>query len=69
MVEKDMDQSVQQILQIVQQGTVTTVSGLQIPMLAETVCIHGDAPNALLFAKSIREALEKEGIGVGVVKS
>jgi UPF0271 protein len=31
---------------------------------ADTLCIHGDQPGAVTFAKAIREALQAEGIEV-----
>lgn len=56
---EDEKKAVQQVLQMVQQKTVTTTSGKQIPIVAETVCIHGDGKNAVSFAKSIFEALQQ----------
>ena len=49
--------AVQQVLQIVEQKVVTTVSGKIIPLQADTICIHGDGPYAELFAKEIHQAL------------
>ena len=34
------------------------------PVQADTLCIHGDQPNALIFADGIRKALEQAGIEV-----
>jgi UPF0271 protein len=31
---------------------------------AQTVCLHGDGPHALVFAKRIRAALEAVGVDV-----
>jgi 5-oxoprolinase (ATP-hydrolysing) subunit A len=50
---------VQQVLQMIKVGTVTTLSGNSIPIIAETVCIHGDGEHAIEFARSIHEALKK----------
>ncbi len=54
---EDVDIAVQQLLQIVREKKVTTVSGEEIPMSAQTVCIHGDGKHALLFAKKFFETL------------
>ncbi|WP_276392367.1 5-oxoprolinase subunit PxpA [Eudoraea chungangensis] len=35
-----------QILEMVAQGKITTIEGQQIKIAAETICIHGDGPNA-----------------------
>lgn len=51
------NRAVEQVMQMVKQGTVTTVSGKAIPILAETICIHGDGKQAVRFAKAIHKAL------------
>ena len=43
---------------------MTTRQGTDIEIAAETVCIHGDGPHALTFARNIRAALEASGIAV-----
>jgi UPF0271 protein len=56
----DKEQCVQQVLQMVQTGTVTTVSGKTISIVAETICIHGDGTNAVQLAKAVHETLNRE---------
>ena len=51
--------AVQQVLQMIKEGSVTTVSGKTIPIVAETICIHGDGKNAVEFAKVIHDATTK----------
>lgn len=53
----DMDQMTAQVLQIVNEGTVTSVSGKKMPITAETICIHGDGKFAVEFAKAIHHIL------------
>jgi 5-oxoprolinase (ATP-hydrolysing) subunit A len=57
---EDADKAVQQVLQMIKEGTVTTVSGKTIPIIAETICIHGDGKHAVKFAKAIHEAIYKK---------
>jgi len=52
-------QAVTQTLQMIQQKTVNSVSGKEMPIIAETICIHGDNHEAIAFAKAINEALRK----------
>jgi UPF0271 protein len=59
---EDEDKSVQQILQMIKEGSVTTVSGKMIPIIAETICVHGDGKHAVEFARAIHEALIKNSI-------
>lgn len=54
---EDADKAVQQVLKMIKKGTVTTVSGKTIPIIAETICIHGDGKHAVEFAKAIHEAI------------
>jgi UPF0271 protein len=46
----------QQVLMMLH-GKVKTVSGKEIPIVAETICIHGDGKYAVEFAKAIRKTL------------
>jgi 5-oxoprolinase (ATP-hydrolysing) subunit A len=64
----DREASVQQVLQMIKTGTVTSTSGNTIPVAAETVCLHGDGAHALDFAKAIHGALKAEGILIEAVK-
>ena len=57
-----VDTSIQQVYQMVKQQVVTSTSGKEIPIVAETICIHGDGENALLFAENIYHSLQKNSI-------
>jgi UPF0271 protein len=58
------DAAIAQVLQMVKEGTVTSITGKKIPIVAETICIHGDGEHAVEFAKAIHAALKKEGIEI-----
>jgi len=60
----DNNKATQQALDMITKGTVTTVSGKTIPIIAETICIHGDGKHAVEFAKNISLALKNEGIRI-----
>jgi UPF0271 protein len=49
---------------MVKMGTVTTTSGNNVSIKAETICIHSDGKNALNIAKRIHEKLLQERIAV-----
>lgn len=55
----DADKLVQQVLQMINEGMVTTLSGKKIPIVAETICIHGDGEHAVEFAKAIHDSIRK----------
>ena len=55
-------------LQAIKEKTITRTSGKLINIAPNTLCIHGDGPHALEFAKTIRIALEKEHIIIAACK-
>lgn len=58
----DVNQAIEQILYMLAEGYVITTSGKKLPILANTICLHGDQPNALAFACQIHDALKKQGL-------
>src|SRR5690606_39202570 len=54
----DSGQTVDQVLMILQSGTVRSRQGNIIPLKADTVCLHGDGPHAYPFAKAIHQAIQ-----------
>lgn len=61
---EDPQQSIRQVLRMVQEGRVTAVDGSDVEVRADTLCIHGDQPGAVVFAKAIRAAFQEAGIEV-----
>jgi Uncharacterized proteins, homologs of lactam utilization protein B len=47
-----------------QSQMVTATTGDSIQIKADTICIHGDGPNALEFAHAIRTGLLDKGINI-----
>ncbi|TQK63716.1 UPF0271 protein [Brevibacillus sp. AG162] len=60
----DQQQSLQQVIRMVSEGLVLTQQGVDIPIQADSICIHGDGAHALEFAQSIRTALLGAGITI-----
>lgn len=46
-----------QVVQIIRGGCVTSISGRQIPIKADTICIHGDSSHAAEAARHMREVV------------
>jgi UPF0271 protein len=55
---EDPDECVRQVLQMVNEGTVTSITGKTVPIIADTICIHGDGRHATLFARKIHQVLQ-----------
>jgi UPF0271 protein len=64
MVE-DAGKAVQQALGMIEEGFVTSLSGKRVPVVADTLCIHGDQPGAVAFAKALKQAFAERNIQVG----
>jgi UPF0271 protein len=61
---ENVEVSIAQVLRMVRGGKVRSVSGADVAVRADTVCVHGDEPHALDFVRRLREALEREGVTV-----
>ena len=53
-----------QAVSIANAGRVTTRDGASLEVFAQTLCLHGDNPNALDIARAVRVALETAGVKV-----
>lgn len=60
----DRAEAIARTVRMVKEGTVETVTGKVIPIQADSICVHGDNPDAIGFVKEIREKLEAEGVTV-----
>jgi UPF0271 protein len=49
---------------MVEQGTVISLNGKRVPVAADTLCLHGDQPGAVAFAREIRKAFTEKGIAL-----
>ena len=60
----DTQAAIDHVLQMITQGTVTSVCGEVVPVEAESICLHGDGEHAILFAREIKKQLERKGITI-----
>ena len=58
------EEAISQVLQMIEQKKVSSVSGKEVPIIAETICIHGDGAHAVSFAKKIHHTLQQKNIGI-----
>jgi UPF0271 protein len=61
---EDAASATAQVLRMVKEGMVTAMNGRSVPLRADTICIHGDGPQAATIAPSLHEALASAGITV-----
>ena len=63
-VIKDPQAVSERALKMVQEGVVIAADGTTIPLEAQTLCVHGDNPEAVALVKGIRQTLEADGVAV-----
>lgn len=61
---EDEDLAVSRVLRMVREGQVTSRTGEEVAIQTDTICIHGDQPKALTFARRLRKALSEAGVQV-----
>ncbi len=55
---------VERALGMVRNGAVRSIDGVEVPIRAETICVHGDTPGAAALARALRDALVAVGTDV-----
>ena len=60
----DEELAISRVLRMIQEGVVTAQNDADIPVQADTICIHGDGAKALAFAHKIKTALEAHDVAV-----
>ena len=58
----DAGDAAARVLAMVLEGTIITISGKRLAAGIDSICVHGDSPNAVAMAKAVRARLEKAGI-------
>ena len=60
----DPGAAVAQALMLAREGRVVSADGEEVPVGADSICVHGDTPDAVELARAVRSALEAEGLAV-----
>jgi len=56
-------------LQMLRENRVKAVNGSEVALSAETICVHGDTPQAVEFVRSLRVELKAVGIAIRAPRS
>lgn len=54
--------AVDRVVRVVKEKKVTTITGKDIDLSIDSICVHGDGQKALDFVKTIRDRLSAEGV-------
>jgi len=59
--------AIQRVIKMVKENQVLSINGNIVNLEVDSICVHGDNPKAVEFAKDIRLALEKENIQIKAI--
>ncbi|WP_120948279.1 LamB/YcsF family protein [Helicobacter mehlei] len=65
----DVNCALERALKMITDCKVSTLEGVEIDIKAHSLCVHGDHPKALEFAKQVRTGLKKHGIAIQPLRS
>jgi UPF0271 protein len=60
----DPEKVAERAVRVARDRKVPTTAGTDLDVDSPTICLHGDAPNALDVARAVKERLDREGIAV-----
>jgi UPF0271 protein len=66
---RDPKEAAQRVLRMLREGKVRSVEGRDVDVRGETICVHGDTPGAVEFARELRTQLENEGVRISAPQS
>ncbi len=61
---RDPERTAERALQMVVEGRVEALDGGTVEVRADTLCVHGDNPEAVAIARAVRSALEVHGVKI-----
>jgi 5-oxoprolinase (ATP-hydrolysing) subunit A len=65
----DPQEAAKRVLRMLREGKVQSVEGGDVDVRAETICVHGDTPGAVEFARELRTQLEENGVEIRAPES
>jgi UPF0271 protein len=60
----DPDEAAERVVRMLKEGKIRAIDSRDVAVRPETVCLHGDTPGAVQFARALRERLDREGIEI-----
>src|SRR6266513_2123838 len=58
----DSNEASERVLRMLREGKVRSIEGQDVDVRGETICVHGDTPGAVEFARELRSQLDHEGV-------
>ena len=54
------EKMLEQVQQLCDRGSVTTISGVELPVAADTLCVHGDNAEGVAAIREIRQLVDRQ---------
>lgn len=67
-VISDKNIAIARVIRMIKEGKVEAINGEDVEIQADTICVHGDNPQAVAFVENIRRTLEREDVQVIAIK-
>jgi UPF0271 protein len=58
----DAEEAARRVVRMLRENVVRTIDGNELAIHADTICVHGDTPDAIAFARTLRTHLASTGI-------
>ena len=58
----DPEQVAQRMLALVRTGEIESIHGNKVRLQADSICVHGDSPDAVAMAQRVRALLQAQGV-------
>jgi UPF0271 protein len=65
----DPKEAAERVLRMLREGKVRSAEGRDVAVRGESICVHGDTPGAVEFARELRSRLEREGVRIRAPQS
>lgn len=63
----DEEEAIQRVIRMVKENKVRTITGIDINLKPDSICVHGDGAKALEFVKKINESFKRENIEIAAL--
>ena len=64
MIENEQSSAASRVLRMAREGRVAASDGSTVALQADSVCVHGDGPQALAFVQKLHAALPAAGVAL-----
>ena len=60
-------EAAERVIRMLREQKVRSIDGSDVAVTAETICVHGDNPEAVEFVRKLRERLTREKVAIAAL--